>query len=359
MSGATGWPWTEEPPELPAVMPDGRSWPRITVVTPSYNQAAFLEETVRSVLLQGYPNLEYLVLDGGSTDGSLAIVERYSPWIDWWTAGPDAGQSDAIQSGLDRASGEIFNWINSDDLLLPGALRHVAENFGAGVDAVAGAGRFFGEDFDSWVLQNEGLSARALVRGATGPVFVQPALWLRTDAVTAAGGIDRELNYYFDMDMTIRYLAGHANVAYTARVLAAFRLHGVSKTMAANHRFREEYRIALRKLAEWPGSRVVRRMAARRLEELALHESVRQLLGDGSAGRWVSTGRLAALAARHPRPGALKICTAALARLVRGRPWFEDDGRSLPVWAEPHYRGAGRVADGGDIDADSGAGGSR
>src|SRR5262245_47037233 len=121
--GKTGWPWTEESERLPDQMPDGCPWPLISVVTPSLNQGKFIEETIRSVLLQGYPELEYIIIDGGSNDGSVEIIKKYSPWITYWVSEPDGGQSEAINRGLKRASGEFASWINSDDLLCKNALR--------------------------------------------------------------------------------------------------------------------------------------------------------------------------------------------------------------------------------------------
>ena len=120
--GKTGWPWTEESSRLPSRGPEGGSWPRLSVITPSFNQGQFIEETIRSILLQGYPNLEYIVMDGGSTDNSAAIIKKYSPWLTYWTSEPDSGQSDAINRGLKRASGDFATWINSDDLLSKNAL---------------------------------------------------------------------------------------------------------------------------------------------------------------------------------------------------------------------------------------------
>jgi len=107
--GKKGWPWTEETPPLPDTMPDGRPWPRISIVTPSYNQAEFIEETIRSVLLQGYPDIEYIIIDGGSTDGSVKIIKKYEPWLTYWVSEPDRGQSHAINKGMKRATGEILN----------------------------------------------------------------------------------------------------------------------------------------------------------------------------------------------------------------------------------------------------------
>lgn len=100
-------------------MPDGKPWPKISIVTPSFNQGQYIEETIRSILLQGYPNLEYIVIDGGSTDGAVDVIRKYEKWLTYWVSEPDKGQADAINKGLERCTGEIFNWINSDDILLP------------------------------------------------------------------------------------------------------------------------------------------------------------------------------------------------------------------------------------------------
>ena len=123
--GQSGWPWTSKF-ERP---PDGRTeeltWPAITVITPSFNQSQYLEETIRSVLLQGYPRLQYIVIDGGSTDGSVALIQKYSSWLSAWVSEKDRGQSHAINKGFDIARGDVIGWLNSDDVYAEGALHHV------------------------------------------------------------------------------------------------------------------------------------------------------------------------------------------------------------------------------------------
>lgn len=122
----TGWPWNEESQPLPDVQADGRPWPSISIITPSFNQGEFIEETIRSVLLQNYPNLEYIIMDGGSNDNTLGIIKKYEKWITYWESEPDRGQSHAINKGFHKCSGEYVNWISSDDLLSKDALGKLA-----------------------------------------------------------------------------------------------------------------------------------------------------------------------------------------------------------------------------------------
>ena len=121
----TGWPWTEETPPLLPRLSDGK-WPKISIVTPSYNQGQFIEETIRSVLLQNYPNLEYIIMDGGSTDNTVSILEKYTDWISLWRSEKDNGQTHAINKGFEYASGFVRGYLNSDDLLVPASLEQVA-----------------------------------------------------------------------------------------------------------------------------------------------------------------------------------------------------------------------------------------
>ncbi|MHB8206949.1 MAG: glycosyltransferase family 2 protein [Mucilaginibacter sp.] len=126
----TGWPWTVE--TSPSVYGKREHWPKLSIVTPSYNQEQFIEETIRSVLLQNYPNLEYIIIDGGSTDGTKTILEKYAPWISYWQSEKDEGQGQAINRGFSLASGDYYAWINSDDYYLKDVFFKVAAKFKAG-----------------------------------------------------------------------------------------------------------------------------------------------------------------------------------------------------------------------------------
>lgn len=127
--GKTGWPWTEQTAPLPERMSDGSEWPRISVVTPSFNQGQFIEETIRSVLLQGYPNLEYIIIDGGSTDNTIEVIKKYERHISYWVSEPDEGQSDAVNKGFSISTGMLVGWQNSDDFYHPKAFENAARAY--------------------------------------------------------------------------------------------------------------------------------------------------------------------------------------------------------------------------------------
>lgn len=128
-TGKKGWPWTEESQQIPALQSDEKVWPRISIITPSYNQGAFIEETIRSIILQNYPDLEYFIIDGGSSDNSVEIIRKYEPWITFWISEPDKGESHAINKGFEKSTGQLVNWICSDDLLCKNALNRFASHY--------------------------------------------------------------------------------------------------------------------------------------------------------------------------------------------------------------------------------------
>lgn len=242
------WPWASPAKGVSDRRSRRGDLPRITVVTPSFNQGQYLEQTIRSVLLQGYPNLEYIIIDGGSTDGSVDIIRRYEPWLSYWVSEPDAGQADAINKGLACSSGELFNWINSDDLLAPGALFSVAEGMGD-ADLLHGLTVNFGADTGVRLIVPSQVSALGLVEARPGSMYHQPAMWMRRSAVEGCGGIDARYQYVFDWHLYVRYLSRYPKVAYSNCVLAYFRLHESSKTVSQSPMFIQESAAAAEDLA--------------------------------------------------------------------------------------------------------------
>jgi len=271
--GRTGWPWTVESQQFPGTMPDGRPWPRISIVTPSYNQAQFIEETIRSVLLQGYPELEYILIDGGSSEGTVEIIQKYAQFLTYWISEPDRGQTHAINKGLTRCSGMIFNWINSDDVLAPGALKRVATLI-AEHDALAGAVVNFGAG-PRTTIKNQMLTAAELI--AT-PKFHQPGIWLRREYVVDCGGIDESYHFYFDWDLLVRYFASFPAVFYTDDVLSYFRLHPNSKSgMGQWVEYEQERTQILKKLIATPDLGSIHGKCSLRLRRDAWWRQLREI----------------------------------------------------------------------------------
>lgn len=230
-----GWPWTVENSLVnPTQTPNGQSWPRISIVTPSYNQAQYIEATIRSVLLQGYPNLEFFIMDGGSTDGSVEIIRRYDPWITKWVSEPDRGQTHAINKGLSQGSGEIFTWLNSDDILVPNSLFHVAEMYRQNPNAVGWVGGCYLISPEGVLLTTElprGLTQAELADWYhTGYIF-QPSCFFSANAYRKIGGLDESLNYSMDFDLWIR-LANEGDYVATDEFLSAAVIHDEAKTQA-------------------------------------------------------------------------------------------------------------------------------
>jgi glycosyltransferase involved in cell wall biosynthesis len=243
--GRTGWPWTEESPQLPDTMPDGRPWPRVSIVTPSYNQAQFIEETIRSVLLQGYPNLEYIIIDGGSTDGSVEIIRKYAPWLAYWVSEPDRGQSHAINKGWSIASGDLYAWINSDDRYKVNALANVTKVYiqNAALDLMYGDCELidaFGSELAVFLgdYSYTGLLdfwQKGLYYGIT-----QQASFFSCGLIDRLGYLAEDLHYLMDYEYFLR--AGPTIRANRVdHVIASFRLHDSSKSTKHVVSFAKEY----------------------------------------------------------------------------------------------------------------------
>jgi glycosyltransferase involved in cell wall biosynthesis len=297
-AGKVGWPWTEGGPALPDSL-NGKPWPLVSIVTPSFRQGRFLEETIRSVLLQGYSNLEYLVIDGGSDDESVEIIKKYQPWLTYSCSEPDRGQTHAINKGLARARGEIFQWINSDDALTPGAVGRVASHFEA-QDVVAGAVIDYDDAGIERLIVNAGLDPDRLIwRG--GGTFHQPGIWLRRATVEACGGLNERFHYAFDWDLYLRYAARPTRVAYIPDVLVRFRLHDASKTVSLEHKFGAERAEILLHLLSSDRFEQLHEACEKGLRHYAWWRTLARLRRDSAESRARRVLRIARAACQDPR----------------------------------------------------------
>lgn len=200
--------------------------PRITVVTPSFNQARFLEETILSVTSQHYPNLEYIVIDGGSTDGSVEILRKYSGSLSYWISEKDAGPADAIRKGFARATGSILSYLNSDDVYRPGSLAAAAGAFASDPPADVVYGNMHWIDGGGGILAEKRQTPFSRIGYLYGGADLQqPATFWTRDLYEKAGGIDVRFRAAFDTDLFFRFVALNASFRHIPKVLAGFRVH--------------------------------------------------------------------------------------------------------------------------------------
>jgi glycosyltransferase involved in cell wall biosynthesis len=220
--------------------------PLISIVIPSYNQGAFLEECLRSVLDQSHPRKEILVIDGGSADASREILRRYERRLDYWVSEPDRGQANAVNKGWARAKGDVLGWLNSDDRLEPGALAGVAEAHSAQPEAAILYGDVreidpLGNAFGEKKMAGFGLPSLLL-----GKNMGQPGVFISRAAYCALGGLREELHFALDFEYFLRvWTAFPEGGAYIPRIVASSRVWEATKTLAQGERFGEEYRKVL------------------------------------------------------------------------------------------------------------------
>ena len=270
-AGKTGWPWTEgalesnpgdslavtavspvgtqrggvaagtaattekgaEHPDVTGIPPS--QWPRISIVIPCFNAGKYIEEAMRSVLLQGYPDVEVILIDGGSTDQTMEIVHRYDRWLSYWVSEKDKGQSHAINKGLEHATGGLFNWFNADDIMCPGALKLLAEPFLWHENAVAVFGaveRFDSEGNTALLIPVTG--TREQIGNWAAPVFLpQPGGLFKKESCVRVGRINEKLHYVMDVEFMMR-LADEGQFLVVNPVTARFRCHSDSKTQSGD-----------------------------------------------------------------------------------------------------------------------------
>jgi len=207
--------------------------PLVTIVTPSYNQAQFLEETILSVLNQDYPHIEYLIIDGASTDGSVEIIRKYQDRLAFWVSEPDQGQSHAINKGFLRANGEILGWLNSDDSYCPGAVRAVVDFFEQHSDVALMYGRADLVDCDGGRILPipwEDFNVPICIARQRYPI-PQPAAFFRREVTKWVGLLDEGLHYCLDWDYWVRIALAGLKVSKIPQKLARCRLHLDAKTV--------------------------------------------------------------------------------------------------------------------------------
>jgi glycosyltransferase involved in cell wall biosynthesis len=281
----TGIAHAQEPsPAAPVPIAPGSThsqWPSISIVTPSYNQGQFLEETICSVLDQKYPNLQYMVIDGGSTDNSVEIIRKYAKYLDYWVSEKDKGQMDALNKGVRRSTGDIFGFINSDDYLYPKALQRVAETWQQGARWIVGWTMYLESGGTDYPYLH-GPYLRKIDYFLDNPFPQQSSFWDRK-FFDEVGAFDEELHYCFDYEWWMRLkFKANAKPTIIRHCLGAFRLHPESKTChdwskseAAFEVIRAQYQHYLtpyEKLKWWSGRREMEATAAKKKMWRALSE---------------------------------------------------------------------------------------
>ena len=243
------WPWTQNDVGPAPSPPEGSAWPRVSIVTPSFNQGAFIEETIRSVLLQDYPNLEYFIVDGGSTDSTLQVIKTYEPWIDYWVSERDRGQTHALNKGFARATGDIVAWLNSDDTYEPHGIRTIVRHMLTTESVVAYGNCNLIDEIGvrTGVVVPPPVNFESLLKfwSVDCSIPPQPAIFFRRNVLDDVGLLDETLRYVMDYELWLR-IARRYSFSYVNAVIGNYRMHSESKTVGEGNQFNpERYRVSL------------------------------------------------------------------------------------------------------------------
>jgi glycosyltransferase involved in cell wall biosynthesis len=244
--GKIGWPWTEQSEPLPQRMADGSEWPRISIVTPSYNQGQFIEETIRSVLLQGYPNIEYIIIDGGSNDNSLEIIKKYEQHLTYWISEQDQGQSHAINKGWQKSTGDYLAWMNSDDCYLANALNDTVKIFlECNCDFIYGPSYGGSSLQDMQIVEGKGIrdfKLKTLLKFfyAVENIIPSQSVFVSQPLLTQVGFLDENLHYCMDLDFFARIALTNPQVYRNSTPICFYRTHDMAKTSRLGQYMKKE-----------------------------------------------------------------------------------------------------------------------
>jgi len=254
----------------------------VSIITPSFNQARYLEQTIQSVLGQDHPRIEYIIVDGASTDGSVEIIKKYADKLAWWMSEKDSGQADAINKGLAHATGEIVAWLNSDDYYLPGAVSSAMRIFQENPEATLVYGDMLAVDEDGKLFNTLRYKQLSLQDLLCFQIIGQPAIFFRRSVVEKAGMLDPAFHFLLDHHLWIR-IAQHGKILHVPQAWAAARYHAEAKNRAKAAEFgREAFRIL-----DWaksqPGLSEAIRPVERRARASAYRVDARYLLDAGQS----------------------------------------------------------------------------
>jgi len=215
-------------------------YPKISIITPTLNQGNYIEQTIDSVLAQNYPNLEYIIIDGGSTDNTVNIIKKHQKHLSFWISESDKGQSNAINKGLKYLTGDIFNWINSDDFYEPNAFKTISNEFllDPNLDILCGKERVIRNGIESEI--KAGSTLRKQLKDSILKAHIdQPPTFWRLDRVKYLGGLSENYHYLMDSELWVKYLLqfGQSKIKFVDEIFTNFRIHSNSKTAQFQNRF--------------------------------------------------------------------------------------------------------------------------
>jgi GT2 family glycosyltransferase len=305
--------------------------PLISIVIPSYNQAAFLERTIKSAFEQDYPYLEHILVDGASTDNSVEIIKKYSDQFAWWVSEKDNGQGDAINKGMAHAKGEIVAWLNSDDCYLPAAISAAVEAFEANPDAVMVYGDMLAIDENEFVTNTFRYHQLTLEDLLCFQIIGQPAVFMRREVFEQVNGLDLNFHFLLDHHLWIR-IAAQGKIVHVPQTWSAARYHSEAKNRAQASQFgREAFQIL-----DWAASdenfAPILARVARRARASAYRVDARYLLDSGQPAQALAAWTRALTTHPATALARINILVSALLMLVglqKLREWFLEQRKQV------------------------------